>query len=254
MTPEARSNRPKASRRWRIAWWQTTLTILFALPTIISIVSLVLLRSHPGYWTQQQKMRAAVPVEVLSERGMSLERRITDEITRVNLLAAPGGDVRTLRVTTDEANAWLATRLKPWLENREITLPPELRDPMIAVQGQSLVLAFAVGQPDAFQVVSVDLGLKMLDDGRLRVQVQRLRSGLFPLPEFFVRRIASALPNSQAKAVQTFFQALDGFEFEPKFHLDESRDSKLRSLLIAPEEVTITLETLSRGPRRGRGQ
>lgn len=253
MKTPARTLKSKAPLWRRIAWWQATLTVLFALPTIISILSFVLLRSHPDYWKEQQKLRTTTPTEFLAERGMSFERRVTDEITRVNLLAAPGSDVRTLRLTAAEANAWLVTRLGPWLENRQITLPPELRDPMVAVRGQSLILAFAVGQPDAFQVVSVDVGLTLLDDGRLRVQVKRIYSGLLPLPEFFIRRIGSALPNSQAKAVQTFFQALDGFEFEPRFHLDESRDSKLRSLTYSPDEVTITLQTLPRPPRQGRG-
>ncbi len=253
MKPQARTRRPKVPLWRRIAWWQATLTVLFALPTILSITSLVLLRSHPDYWKEQQKLRATTPAEFLAERGMSFERRVTDEITRVNLLAAPGGDVRTLRLTAAEANAWLATRLGPWLENRQITLPSELRDPMVAVQGQSLILAFAVGQPDSFQVVSVHVGLILLEDGRLRVQVQRIRSGLLPVPKFFLRRIGSAMPNSQAKAVQAFFQALDGFEFEPRFHLDESRDSKLRSITYSPDEVTITLQTLPRPPRHGRG-
>jgi hypothetical protein len=250
MKPQARTRGPKAPLWRRIAWWQATISILFALPTIISIISFVLLRSHPDYWKEQQKQRTAESIDILTDRGMSLERRVTDEITRVNLLAAPGGDVRTLRVPTADANAWLATRLTPWLENRQITLPPELRDPMVAVRGQSLIIAFAAGPPESAQIVSIELSLSVLEDGRLRVRVEGLRSGRLPVPEFIVRKIASALPASQARAVQTLFQALDGIEIEPRFHLDESRDSKLRSLTFSPEEVTLAFQTLPRPPRQ----
>ncbi|MGA0172512.1 MAG: hypothetical protein ACO3NL_02565, partial [Phycisphaerales bacterium] len=70
-----------------------------------------------GFWSARTPptwFKPAPPSEAVKERGWTVERRLAEEFSKIR----NEEPVWAVRVTEGDLNAWLADRLRPWVEHR----------------------------------------------------------------------------------------------------------------------------------------
>ncbi len=215
----ARTTREIAARRRTIVV-RVVLGVL-ALIALTGATVYFLWRMEPGYWQKNQAFVNSHDDATLEQAADAMERRILTGLsdpmppamTGNPSLPAPANSlVRTVHLSLDEMNAWLAANLDAWAANQNIHLPPQLSHYMISTEGDRLVLACQVDMPPISQVMSMVVSLRVLDDGKARVRVEGFRGGCLPLPAQFIaqrlrnnsrngwsgRRCSTSWPRSKA--------------------------------------------------------
>jgi hypothetical protein len=81
--------------------------------------------------------------------------------------------------TAEQINGWLATQLT---ENAGAELPPNFRDPRIAITRDLLTLGFRTTSGGVETVISVDAAVSLTDDGAIAIRLISVRAGALPLP------------------------------------------------------------------------
>lgn len=233
--------------------------------TLVAGVGWWMWTSTPDYWQANQQALASTTREEQERMADDAFNRLTATFTAAsnstsrqpgNLHASdqqtPAGDGaaaagerdadRTVKLTYQEVNAWLATRLKDWLANQGATLPKEVRDFMVAKEGGNLVVAFEFDTPQLQQVVSLVLDVGMTDEGLMRVGVVRVRGGTLPLPiEELLQGIRDSSPDAVSpEDIDRLTSALDGQTFEPEFKIDGSRTARITYFKMLDDGVEVT--------------
>lgn len=84
---------------------------------LLVLVVLVGLGVGLGYWsarTPPSWFKPPAASEAVKERGWTVESRLAEEFSKIRAEQPIWG----VRVTEDDLNAWLADRLRPWVEHR----------------------------------------------------------------------------------------------------------------------------------------
>jgi hypothetical protein len=81
--------------------------------------------------------------------------------------------------TAEQINGWMATKL---IENAGGELPPNFRDPRIAITRDLLSLGFCTTSGGVETVISVDAAVSVTDDGTVAIRLISVRAGALPLP------------------------------------------------------------------------
>lgn len=142
-----------------------------------------------------------------------------DELQR---LARQSG-TREIEMTVREVNAWLATRSQKWLANEGLSMPEQVSDPMIAIEGDRLVVGFNFSEGDFSQWVSLSLDVDATATGQATVRLAGVRGGRLPLParralERGEGQLADRVDKQKLDKVR---DALDGKPVEARVQLDE---------------------------------
>lgn len=95
--------------------------------------------------------------------------------------------------TTEQINGWLATQLAEF-SGKE--LPPNIRDPRVAIAPGVLTLGFRTKSNGVDTVVSVDAHVSLTEDGAVAIRLDSVRAGALPLP---VMQLADELANACRK-------------------------------------------------------
>jgi hypothetical protein len=199
-----------AKRRWlkRPPLLRVLLIVLVGLVLVVGAAVLAgwwSMNATPQLWEQQQEALAATSTPSLERMADRAEQRLVAQwslpegldhpVEPQQLVQLAGedttrmGDRRTLSLTYEEANAWLATRLPDWLANQSTGLPASISDPVLGYDDGWLVLLFRYDQ----NVLSVRLMLDVQPDGMTTLTLGPVRSGRLSLPRGPVtRRIQQA--------------------------------------------------------------
>ena len=223
--------------------------------------------STPDYWEANQQALASTTREQQERMADDAFNRLTSTFTAARgesrsagppAAGAQSGELqasadqattateaspdRTVKLTYNEVNAWLATRLEDWLANQGTSLPKEVRDFMIAKEGDNLVAAFQFDTPQLQQVVSLVLDVAMTPEGLMRVAVVRVRGGTLPLPiEELLQGIREGSPDAVSEEdFDRLAGALDGQTFEPEFKIDGSRTARITHFKMLDDGVEVT--------------
>lgn len=130
---------------------------------------------------------------------------------------------REIEMTVGEVNAWLATRSEKWLANEGLSTPEQINDPMIAIEGERVVIGFHFSEGDFSQWVSLSLDVDTSSTGQATVRLAGVRGGRLPLP---AKRALERGEEELADRVgrQTWQEAraaLDGQTVDARFRLDQ---------------------------------
>lgn len=255
------------SRHHRAAVTLSTLALIAAAIVLVIIIALSVAAgigywmwtSQPDYWQARQTQLAATTPEDMRTQAEELEMRISTLVTSIRRPSAapttatdaaagraPSSstpDIRTVEMTFDEANAWLATRLESWLAHQGRTLPSQVSQFMLAPEGDNLVLAFFVQTREMQQVVSVPFHIESLQTGQARLHVEEIRGGTLPLPaETLIAQLQQQAPaNLPSAELARFASALDGETFDPTFKIDNHRQARLINLNVDDNTITATI-------------
>lgn len=206
----------------------------------------------PQGWIDTQARLAAMSQRDRQQLAIALENRITRELSfadqHVQAMrsgnASGGAETKTLRLTTDEINAWLTERFPGWASNQRAGLPDELRDYRYWVDNGMPVLAAHVQTPSYGQVVSVRLNPEVQPDGRMTAPIDEVRGGQLELPlGQVIEQVSGHMDTLKRQAqLQQALKIFEGEPFEPATTLRDGRRVRLTKLDVTPEHIELTLQ------------
>lgn len=161
---------------------------------------------------------------------------------------------RKITVSVEEANAWLTERLDQVLASHGASMPHQITNPGVAIDGDKVVALFSITAEGVTQNVSAYLNIDMVpgDAGqppRLKATLEGIKGGNLPLPR---QRITKALQaradEARNKAMQKVQRLLDGNAMDAVFKFDGKRNLRLIDFEVGKDGVDLTLRTEPRKP------
>jgi len=149
---------------------------------------------------------------------------------------------REIEMSVQELNAWLTTRSEKWLANEGLSMPEQVSEPMVAIEGEQVVVGFNFSEGDFSQWVSLSLDVDASTTGQATVRLAGVRGGRLPLPakralENGESKLADRVDPETLKQVQ---DALQGKTVEARIQLDQ-RLATLVDFKAQGQKVTLTL-------------
>lgn len=167
-----------------------TRKLRIAAVTVTVVVGLLAIGLGVAYYAAQQvrpfyEQALAIQPEVLERGGRELESRATTLYSDAKQI----GRWQAL-FTAEQINGWLATQLAEF-SGKE--LPPNIRDPRVAITPGVLTLGFRTKANGIDTVVSADANVSLTEDGAVAIRLDSVRAGTLPLP---VMQLADDLANA----------------------------------------------------------
>lgn len=264
--PTAPRRRRSRARRLRRLALQTTfiLTILLGAGTLIVIA---LTRAQPDWWT---KVDANDPATI--KRAEQIENGVASVLSSPRTPSKSGNPAEpwTVRLSADDANAWLNSRLRKWLlaraEEKETTFtwPQQLTELRVDFRDNRIFVGALVNQNGATQYFSASLKPSFAKDGALWLPADDVALGRLSIPASWVlegsgsdgetaaeertREVASELAKlPQTRQVLKAFAGDVPVLMNPVIRLADGRRVKLLGLTAKDGGLLITCRTLQRG-------
>ena len=230
---------PPLPRRTR---WGIALLIFIAVTSVIGLVAWSLWHSDPAYWQTHQTRQQPISQADLTNTAVRLEALVNHQVTH---LTGPGASPqRQVSLPLTQANAWLTTQLPRWLDSMGLALPEEVQRPMLAVQGDRLVLAFQLQSPWLNRVVSVFLRPWVDASGQAHVQLDSVHVGQLPIPlKVIDGQLPQTLGNMSLSQITAWIQ---GQAFDPVYPIDPTRQVRVIGVSLQPDQLLIDIEVQPR--------
>jgi hypothetical protein len=280
--PSPPSQRPRQKRLFGCMGCTGCLTTLGILVLVLAVVAgycYWLWSSPPGYWTQRQALKRQVSEAERTQAAENLEKRYWRMLSYTgpdepdgdggsipnpghapnpagnpNAATGPasqGYGLRLLIVSVDEANAWLDTKLQPWLANQSgwlkknnLRWPPEVSEPMVAIEDGAIVLAFRYTGKDFTQIISVVGDVSVPADGKIKFQVKSIRGGDLPLPaKTMTSQMRDRVDKARRQMLDQIASTFDGKTFDAAWPhpMDDRQRVKLLGLRVRKDDVAIEI-------------
>jgi hypothetical protein len=175
------------------------------------------------------------------------------------------GEAWTIGVRAHEANAWLNTKLKKWLVNRDLGWPDMLAEIQANFEDGRVSLGFLIITEDGEQIVAATAEPWVDEGGALWLPISSTRAGRLDVPHgWTIARLREWMPDEMLDrpSTQRMLNALAGNEplaMEAAFEVDGWRRARL--LRIGAEEgrllltcVTERSEAVVKGREGGGGE
>ncbi len=166
----------------------------------------------------------------------------TSTTTRTDADTQP--EPKLIHMSMNEVNAWMNQRLNGWLVNQGKSLPKEVKRPMLAAEGDKLVLAFRYESARVSQIISVKLDVDIRDNGQAVLSVIQVRGGRLPLPARSVgNQLAEhreKLQKEQASRIKKLTETLDGATLDAILPLGQE-DFRLLDIKVDPTGIEMTM-------------
>ncbi len=170
-----------------------------------------LAQAEPEHWQQRRAFIDTTRREDL----VAMANRVESEVLKLQSYQGPlpgqkpqaadarpkDPSLRRVRMTIDEANAWLTTKLDQWLANRNVKMPSHLSRPTIHVDDGALVISAMVEAPEMSNVISAVLDIEITDDGLLRIDRRSIRWGRLSVPFTFLEEPFGQNTSPQRRAL-----------------------------------------------------
>lgn len=230
--------RPSAKRR---RWTGYLLLLLIGLLGVFVVRAALKLSATPTYWSQHQTFLQDTPPEQLQELAQDIQSR---SLREWSYPIGDGDGVRTVRYAFDEANAWLATRLKPLLDNQDLSLPAEIGEFMLTQRDGQLVLAFDYESSTLGpRIASLYFGFEAADNQPLAARIQSARAGEQPLLlRYLVKQVADQLDSEDA-SLQDMLPKIGKKQFVPlpAIPVDDHREATILGIEVEPEGIDLLI-------------
>lgn len=261
---EAAATPDPTGRRW-LTWRKVILLVIGGI-CLLGVAGAVggywLLQATPVYWQQRQQYLTSLSLQDLKREAESLERRILNELSYVSSGsplegegtqqnaqgAGQDSDVaiphepRTVSLTINEVNAWMAKRLKSWMKNQQMHIPKGVTDPMVAVQDEHLVLAFQFDSGELSSVISLLFTVEIQDNHEAQIKLNKMRGGRLPLPTGIVHRLGTAGTSAKhQQQIASLAEAFDGMTFDPVMRFDQQQ-IRVLAIGLHPDRIDLTIQ------------
>lgn len=183
------------------------------------------------------------PADPAAPANVTLGEYVENTVVTQFHKARPAGDATwTLDLSEEWINAWLATRLPRWAENRDLRWRLSVSEAHTAIESDRVRLGLRYGSdgPDA-PAYSVEWRPVVESPGRMRVEVLRLARGRLALPlDADLDLLGDAVSNGHAEVGD----ALRGEPFDARLELSDGRLVEIQSLALEPDRIRLTFKTL----------
>jgi hypothetical protein len=207
-------------------------------------VAAVLWNAEPTYWEQSRQIINTSAPQKLREMAEQAEYRVLPE------WSAPIGmsdGVRTISVSFDEANAWLAMRLNDYLRNQGASKPQGVGDVIVTGRDGALVVAFDYDTPRLQQIVSVFLRFTAMRPGEPEsfLVIDSVTAGRLPLP---MEQLAQMFVDPQDPTTDPGMQALMDHVIAGRpvgpiiLPVDDQREAILQSVSVRDDGVDVAVK------------
>ncbi|MCZ6835160.1 MAG: hypothetical protein O7G85_05235 [Planctomycetota bacterium] len=233
---------PRQATRLRLSYRRVLLAMLFMVIGLLAFAYL-LTRSSPTWYQPPDPLDGKV-VELADK----VEFRLLEEFQKIREEPTPW----KLRVREEQINAWLATKLRSWIEHQpDMTWPDNLEMPQIRFEPNGISLAISIESTGAAKVVVTRL-IPRFEDGELYVSVDRFALGRLNVPGNPIKHIVELVDQYTADltqdepVAQLLLRMLKGEEhIDPILDLADSRRVRLTNLQLEHGSIVLTAVTLS---------
>jgi len=229
----------RARRIIRRAGVGAALTMI-ALATLIAFTMVSLIPQAPTWW---RSLDADDPeTEALGE---AVEQGVISKFMRDR----PLGEPWTIGVRASEANAWLNTKLRKWLINRELGWPEMLAEIQANFENGRVSLGFLIVTEDGEQIVAATAEPMVDERGALWLPISATRAGRLDVPHgWTIARLRDWMPREMLEraSTQRLLDALAGAEpLTPSaaFEIDSWRQARLLRIGAQRGRLLLTCVT-----------
>lgn len=203
--------------------------------------------AHPAWYRP-----AAMSDTAAAQLAEAVENRIIEESHKVRQDAAPW----TLRVRSEQVNAWLAARLPRWLiHEQDLQWPPQLGTPQVRLTRRGVDLALIISPDHRPRAIVLHI-LPKVSDERLYLTFDRLSLGRIAMPGYTLDDLIElagefgAAEVIQSQELAWVLDLLAGrVSLEPLAVLADDRRVRLIDVTLGDDFIDLKLQTLP--PRTG---
>lgn len=252
--PTTASSSPANAPRSRRLGCQIVLLAAIAFLVAGSVTAYWLWKSVPSDWVSNQAYLNSLDNAAKLQIAEAVRNRVVAEATDIAQPGSPGqpylNQERTIHLTFQEINVWLADELPTWNESMNLKLPPQIKDYMLSPAGENLVLRARYDTPELNQIISVEFGIDFFDDGSARLRLEGVRGGLLPVPlgPILNQVRKSASGDERAKGIKGLIDFLGGESFSPIAKLDSTRQLRLIGYHITGDGIDLHVKTEMKNP------
>jgi hypothetical protein len=222
-----------------------------------ALIAVSLSHAKPNWW------RRIDPKDPLVEAAaLRVENGAATQLSRVRPTDRGNGasDPWTIKVSSADANAWLASRLRPWLESRSdagVVWPKELEGVEVRFEAGSIRVGACVrkisSEPDTpgkepeTRIISASLRPEFRADGSLWLPATGMAVGRLSVPRAWL--IARAAPRADTPGNRDLIAAVTGAcaaMRSPIITIGDGRRVRLLKLDAEGDALYITCRTLAR--------
>jgi hypothetical protein len=150
----------------------------------LAIIVYIQVRQAPAWWTPMESTDAS-----LADMGRALENRVPTVLSDLRPGTTPSERAQPWRLLlpSSQANAWLATRLAPWLENRGYAMPKGIEQTQVNFGEGSIAIGFQCARPGKEPLwLGATLKPEVRADGSLWLSARSISIGRLGLPPTMV--------------------------------------------------------------------
>ena len=273
---EAADKQPKKRSPLRFLF-KAAFTVVAVL-IVGSAVVFYLAQSEPTYWKEHQKMlRETTPeqfeqlaeevndqLDALATLGLEeIDQEIyahsesRDAMTGIDADDSPTDEAITPKVKPEDVHinkektillnnnqlaATVQTRMDQWMGERGYVKPDEINDPMIAVSGGNLVMAFELEAGGVSQVISGRFDLKIREDGIAELTMDSFQVGNLPVPADAIgEHLRNSTGDDRAVKAGEWLEKLQYMEFKPVIELENRRRARVQSYKLLEKGLELTV-------------
>ncbi len=264
--------------RRRLRKWCVRVVLVVALLGVGMVgVVIWLSRSTPQHWQEHQAFLESTTPQEREAIAQRAEQRLLDLLdasakvntgtpdgfrpngsggvdaddARVKKRTLPDGTVewvREMSLTEREANALMIQRYKEWMKQRGYVVPNGVGDPMVKLESDGMLMAFAYRHGGVEQVFSLRFGLRFQKNGKARLALHEVFAGELPIPTDAIgstlRRAAPDNPDV-AKAAD-WLEKLKDLEFRPLFKIDDAHKATVEGYKLKGKGIALKLRVRQR--------
>lgn len=189
--------------------------------------------------------------------NMSAGLQADDEAGVMPVKAKPLSEMRvdierTILLTQEEMDALVITRLNQWMADRGYVMPSQIKDPMLQLTQNGLLMAFEYRSKNFSQVITAEFDMEIFNDGYGELRLTAFDAGRLPVPASEIGNyLAQAGEDAnEAAKVGRWLSRLEKLEFKPVLELENSRRVRVISYQVKPEGVELTVRLQDRNTYR----
>ncbi len=232
-------------------WWtrRATPVLLGAigLSVVVWVLGMVLLTrldNTPAWWPG---VDPGSP-EVIAE-AEKLERAFANQVSLVREPTdAEGADWR-VRISQKSANAWLAVRLRSWVESEGGRWPSDIESVRVGFVGRKVTLGARVAGAAGSSVLWVTLTPEVRQDGSVWLRAHGARVGGVPVPGSWVlsgleREVEKHAPGAtESVSLRAVLAGEAPLMVEPVVRLPDGRRVRIVELAAGADGVAMSMRT-----------
>lgn len=243
------------------------LTVLLMVGAGVGALSMWL--AEPGYWQHHQRWLAAMTPAELQRHAQRAEAdfvawltgepagsmtgaqteavldRLADALEGRRPLVVAGGEPRTLEMSLEQINAWLATKGRPWLDRQGLHIGGKLQNLIVACEDGRPILAFQLQTATLTQVVSLVIETTLRDPQTLYFKLHEVRGGTLGVRSGSIgdpiRMLEDQLDEDQRSFLKQLRQGITVQLAQVLKAAEAEQRVVIKQLRIEADKITVTL-------------